>query len=188
MNVEEARALMHEWTESMALRNHMECVAACVTSYAEKLDPEHAERWTVAAILHDFDYEKHPTPEAHPFVGVKKLEELGVDEEIRTAILGHADYSGVPRQTPMAKALFACDELAGFIVAVGKVRPDGLDGMAPKSVKKKLKDKGFAAAVNRDDIRVGIEELGPVAGVDESQHIANCIEAIRERVPDATKH
>ncbi|MEM9064915.1 MAG: HD domain-containing protein [Planctomycetota bacterium] len=179
---------MHDWTGSLALRNHMECVAACVTSYAEKLDSENAERWTVAGLLHDFDYEKHPTAEEHPFVGVKHLESLGVDEEIRTAILGHALYSGVARETPMAKALFACDELAGFIVAVGKVRPDGLDGMAPKSVKKKLKDKGFAAAVSREDIRIGLEELGPMAGVNESEHIANCIEAIRERVPDALMH
>ncbi len=179
MNVDDARALMEEWTESESLRVHMESVAACVAHYARYLEPDHEERWTVAGLLHDFDYEKHPSAEEHPFVGVKKLEELGVDEEIRTAILGHAEYSGVPRETPMAKALFACDELAGFIVACAKVRPSGIADLAPKSVKKKLKDKAFAAAVSREDIAKGLDELGPIAEVDQTQHIQNCIDAIR---------
>lgn len=181
MNTEQARALMHEWTQSEALRQHMECVAACVTHYALQLAPEDSDRWTVAALLHDFDYEKHPTKEEHPFVGVKKLEELGVDDEILQAILGHADYSGVARETPMAKTLFACDELAGFIVACVKVRPNGISDLVPKSVNKKLKVMAFAAAVSRQDIATGIEELGSIMEIDQTKHIQNCIDAMRER-------
>jgi len=164
----------------------MEAVAACMGAYAEKLDAETKDRWVTCGILHDFDYEKHPTKDEHPFVGVRHLESLGVDEEIRTAILGHADYSGVPRQTPMARALFAVDELAGFIVACAKVRPNGISDLAPKSVKKKLKDKAFAAAVNREDIRIGLAELQEIAEVDDTAHIQTCIDAIRDagdRVP-----
>jgi len=175
MTVDEARALMHEWTESPALRGHMEAVAACMGAYAERTAPEDKDRWVVAGLLHDFDYEKRPTEQEHPFVGVKRLEELGVDEEIRRAILGHAQYSGVSRETPMARTLFAVDELAGFIVAVAKVRPNGIADLAPKSVKKKLKDKAFAAAVSREDISQGIEELG----VDQAEHVQVCIDAIR---------
>jgi len=176
MNVEEARSLMREWTESEALRGHMEAVAACMRRYAEQTAPDDADRWEIVGLLHDFDYEKHPTQEEHPFVGVRHLESIGVDEDIRTAILGHAQYSGVPRETPMAKTLFAVDELAGFIVACAKVRPGGVSDMEPKSVKKKLKDKAFAAAVSREDIAQGVEELG----VDQTEHIRTCIEAIRD--------
>jgi predicted hydrolase (HD superfamily) len=130
----------------------------------------------VAGLLHDMDYERHPSQEAgHPFMAVEYLRGLGVDEEILTAILGHAEYSGVARETAMAKALFAVDELAGFIVACAKVRPNGVADLEPSSVKKKLKDKGFAAAVSREDIRTGVAELG----VDEAEHIRTCIEAIR---------
>jgi putative nucleotidyltransferase with HDIG domain len=179
MNVDEARTLMHEWTESEALRIHMEAVAACMGHYAATLEPDQADRWVVCGLLHDFDYEKHPTKEEHPFVGVKELETRGVDEEIRTAILGHAEYSGTPRETPMAKTLFAVDELAGFIVACVKVRPNGIGDLAPKSVKKKLKDKAFAAAVNREEIASGAEDLGAIAGVDMTAHIQNCIDALR---------
>ena len=176
MTVEEARALMHEWTQSPALRVHMEAVAACMGAYADKLDPDQRGRWVVAGLLHDMDYERHPSQEAgHPYVAVEHLRGLGVDEEILTAILGHADYSGVGRATPMAKALYAVDELAGFIVACAKVRPNGVADLEPSSVKKKLKDKGFAAAVSRDDIRTGVAELG----VDETEHIRTCIGAIR---------
>lgn len=184
MNIDQARTLMHEWTQSQALRQHMECVASCVTHYAQKLDPDDSERWTVAALLHDFDYEKHPSKEEHPFVGVKKLKELGVDEGILQAILGHADYSGVARDTPLAKTLFACDELAGFLVACVKVRPNGISDLAPKSVKKKLKDKAFAAAVNRQDIAIGIEELRTIMELDQTQHIQNCIDAMRAHAAD----
>lgn len=184
MTLDEARALMHEWVSSEALRTHMEAVSTCVGAYAEKLDPDDAERWRIAALLHDFDYERYPKLGDHPFVGVKELERLGVDDDIRTAILGHADFSGVPRETPMAKALYACDELAGFIVACCKVRPNGIADLEPKSVKKKLKDRAFAAAVNREDIARGVEELAPVCGVPDTaafttQHIQTCIDAMR---------
>lgn len=176
VTVEEARGLMQEWTQSPALRVHMECVAACMGAYAEKLEPGQRDRWLVAGLLHDMDYERHPSQEAgHPFVAVEHLRGVGVDEEILNAILGHAEYSGVPRETAMAKALFAVDELAGFIVACCKVRPNGVADLEPSSVKKKLKDKAFAAAVSREDIRKGAAELG----VDETQHVRTCIEAIR---------
>jgi putative nucleotidyltransferase with HDIG domain len=179
MQVEEARALMEEWTQSPALRVHMEAVAACMRAYARRLAPEDEERWAVAGLLHDFDYEKHPTREEHPFAGVARLRELGVDEEILTAILGHAEYSGTPRESPMAKALFAVDELAGFIVACVKVRPNGIADLEAGSVRKKLKDKAFAAAVSREDIARGIAELG----VDATEHIQRCIDALRAEAP-----
>jgi predicted hydrolase (HD superfamily) len=147
--------------------------------YAKALDPKQELRWRIAGLLHDFDYEKHPSTEEHPFIGVKHLEQLGIDAEVRTAILAHAEYSGTPRDTPMAKALFAVDELSGFIVACAKVRPDGIASLEPKSVKKKLKDKSFAAAVSREDIQVGSEEIGELMGIDRDAHIANCIGAIR---------
>jgi putative nucleotidyltransferase with HDIG domain len=180
MNLTEARALMHEWVLNPSLRVHMETVSACMGYYAKRLDAANEERWRVAGLLHDFDYEKHPTLDEHPMVGVAHLRTLGVDEEILSAILGHAsERTGVARSTPMAKALYAVDELSGFIVACCKVRPDGAATLEPRSVKKKLKDRSFAAAVNRDDIAVGLSEIGPLAGVDEDQHIGNCIEAIR---------
>ena len=179
MTVDEARALMHQWVSNPALRIHMEAVAACMGFYAAKMEPDQRDRWIVCGLLHDFDYEKHPTKEEHPFVGVKHLESIGVDDEIRTAILGHAEYSGTPRESNMAKALFAVDELAGFIIACCKVRPNGIGDLEPSSVKKKLKDKAFAANVSRDDIAKGGAELGAVLGIDQTQHIANCIEALR---------
>jgi putative nucleotidyltransferase with HDIG domain len=180
MNVDEARALMREWTPNPSLRVHMESVAACMGSYAARLAPDDRERWIVAGLLHDFDYERHPSAEEHPYVGVRHLESLGVDEEIRTAILGHAEYTGTPRETPMAKALFGVDELAGFIVACAKVRPDGLASLQSKSVRKKLKDKSFAAAVSRDDIATGADELAGRSGLELPDHIQTCIDAIRE--------
>ncbi len=176
MIIDEARELMEQWTPSDALRRHMECVAACMGAYAQKLAPQEKERWIVAGLLHDYDYEKHPTKQEHPFVGIEHLRQhTDVDEEIIEAILGHAEYSDTPRVTPMAKALFAVDELAGFIVACCKVRPNGIGDLQPKSVRKKLKDKAFAAAVSRADIQKGIEELG----VDPAEHIQTCIDAIR---------
>ena len=176
MTSDDARRVPHEWVQAPALRVHMECVAACMGAYADKLEPGQRERWVVCGLLHDMDYEKHPSQEAgHPFVAVEHLRSLGVDEKILTAILGHAQYSGTPRTTPMAKALFAVDELAGFIVACCKVRPNGIADLEPSSVKKKLKDRAFAAAVSREDIRTGIAELG----VDETEHIRTCIDAIR---------
>jgi len=176
MTPDDARSLMHEWTDSDALRVHMECVAACMGAYAEKHEPAEKDRWLVAGLLHDMDYEKHPTKDEHPFVGTAHLREhTDVDEGIIEAILGHADYSGTPRTSPMAKCLYAVDELAGFIVACAKVRPNGISDLQPKSVKKKLKDKAFAAAVNRDEIKDGMEALA----VDPTEHIQTCIDAIR---------
>jgi predicted hydrolase (HD superfamily) len=176
MTPDEARTLMHEWTESEALRIHMECVAACMGAYADRHEPDQKDRWLVCGLLHDFDYEKHPTQEEHPMVGVAHLrEQTDVDDEIIDAILGHAEYTGTPRTSAMSKSLFAVDELAGFIVACAKVRPNGIADLAPKSVKKKLKDKAFAAAVSRADITTGIDELG----VDPTEHIQTCIDAIR---------
>jgi putative nucleotidyltransferase with HDIG domain len=175
MTIDEARALMNEWTPNPALRGHMEAVAACMGAYADQLEPAQRDRWVVCGLLHDMDYERHPSRAEHPFVAVEHLRKLGVDEEILTAILGHADYSGTPRATPMAKTLFAVDELAGFIVACCKVRPSGIGDLEPSSVRKKLKDKAFAAAVSREDIRKGIAEMG----VDEARHIQTCIDALR---------
>ena len=169
----DALALFHEWTESDSLRRHGYAVEAAMAGYAEQFG-EDEETWRITGLLHDMDYEKHPSPEEHPFVGVKELEARGYSEAIRTAILGHATYSGVPRETRLARTLFAVDELAGFITAVAYVRPDSLDGMAPRSVKKKLKDKRFAAAVSREDIRQGAEELG----VDLDQHIITVISSM----------
>lgn len=167
---------MHEWVQAEALRHHMECVATCMGAAATKVAPAEASRWIVCGLLHDFDYERHPTQEEHPFVGIAHLKERGdVDEEILQAILGHATYSGTPRTTPMARYLFAVDELAGFIVACCKVRPNGIADLAPKSVKKKLKTLNFAAAVNRDDIAQGVEELEQ----DPTEHIQFCIDSLR---------
>jgi predicted hydrolase (HD superfamily) len=176
ITVDQARALMHEWTASVALRNHMECVAVCMAGYAQRYQPDECDRWIIAGLLHDMDYDKHPTPEEHPFVAVEHLRGRGdIDQEILTAILGHADYSGVERESEMAKVLFAVDELAGFIGACCKVRPNGISDLQPKSVRKKLKDRAFAAAVSREDIRQGIEELD----LDETEHIQACIDALR---------
>ena len=175
MTIDQARKLMNEWTTSPALRIHMESVAACMAAYADQVDPAQRERWIICGLLHDMDDERHPTPAEHPTVGVNHLRQLGVDDEICTAILGHAEYLNVPRVTPMARTLFAVDELAGFIVACCKVRPNGIADLEPSSVRKKQKDKAFAAAVSREDIRKGIAELG----VDETQHIQKCINAMR---------
>ena len=175
MKLDDARAILHEWVANPALRHHMECVAACMGAYAELAAPSERERWMLAGLLHDLDWEKHPTTEEHPRVGVALLRGRGVDEEILHAIMAHAPYTGTARDTPMARHLFAVDELAGFIVACGKVRPDGVATLEPSSVKKKLKNPAFAAAVSRDDIATGIAELG----VGEDEHIARCIAAIR---------
>ena len=182
LSVQQARELMHEWVESPSLRNHMECVACCTRAYALRIAPEEADRWEIAGLLHDMDYERHPSIEEHPFVGVQHLRDRGdVDESILQAILAHADYSGEPRTSPLACHLFACDELAGFIVACSRVIPDGIRDLQLKSVKKKLKNRKFAAAVNRDDITLGAEEIG----VELDEHIQNCIDALvadRERL------
>ena len=179
MNIDQARTLMHEWTTSEALRVHMECVALCTAAYAAKYHADDAaqrERWFVTGLLHDYDYERHPSLDEHPKVGVANLQETtDVDDEMLEAIMGHNPATGVPRTSDLAKSLFAVDELAGFIVACSKGRPKGISDMLAKSVKKKLKDKAFAAAVSRADISLGIEELG----VDQTEHIDFCIDAIR---------
>jgi predicted hydrolase (HD superfamily) len=134
--------------------------------------------YTTTALLHDFDYERHPTLDEHPFVGVRELERLGWPEELRTAILGHAEYSGVPRVTHLAKSLFACDELAGFLTACSLVKPTkAIADVEVKSVRKKMKDKAFARGVNRADILQGAAELG----VELDAHIAFCLEAMKKR-------
>ncbi len=176
MSPDEARTLMHEWVKSRALRQHMECVAACMGAFCDG-DEAERDRWIIAGLLHDFDYEKHPSQEEHPFVGVAHLRKhTDVGDGIIETILGHAPYSGVPRETAMARTLFAVDELAGFIVACALLRPTGLEGMAAKSVRKKLRTKTFAAAVSREDIQLGAEELGAELG----PHIDRCIAAIAD--------
>jgi putative nucleotidyltransferase with HDIG domain len=166
---------MTEHTQSESLRNHMRAVEAAMRFYARKFG-EDEEKWAVVGLLHDFDYEKHPTPEEHPFVGVKILQEKGYPEEITRAILSHADYSGVKPESNMEKALVAVDELTGFIVAVALVRPSrSLMDVKVKSVKKKMKSKAFAANVSREDIENGAEMLG----LTLEEHIQNVIEAMQ---------
>lgn len=171
---QDALTLFHSWTEGDSLRRHAYAVEAAMAAYAQHLGEEE-ELWRITGLLHDMDYEKHPTQDEHPFVGVAVLKEAGYPAEVTDAILGHATYSGTPRETLLAKALFACDELAGFITACGYVRPTNLEGLTPRSVKKKLKDKAFAAAVSRDDIRQGVEELG----VELDEHIARVISGMQ---------
>lgn len=175
VNRESAWQLLCEYTQSESLRKHMLAVEACMRAYARKLGGDQ-DQWGITGLLHDFDYEKYPTPQEHPFVGNKVLEERGYPEELRRAILSHADYSGVKRETPMEKALFACDELAGFITATALVKPSkSLAEVDAKSVRKKMKDKAFARSVSRDDIINGAADLG----VDLDEHITFCIEAMK---------
>lgn len=175
---DEAWDLLNEYTQSESLIKHALCVEASMRAYARHFG-EDEEKWGITGLLHDFDYEKYPeydteAKSGHPYEGVKILKEQGYDQDMLDAILGHAEYTGTPRETMIAKALFAVDELSGFVMAVAYVRPEKLDGMKPKSVKKKLKDKAFAAAVSRDDISQGVEELG----VDTDEHIARVIDAL----------
>jgi len=175
MNRQEAWDLMTEHTKSQNLRKHMLAVEAAMRFYAKKFG-EDEEKWAVVGLLHDFDYELHPTPEEHPFVGVKILKEKGYPEEITRAILSHADYSGVVPESNMEKSLFAADELSGFIVAVSLVRPSkSILDLKVKSVKKKLKTKAFAANVSREDIQKGAEMLG----LTIEEHIQNVIDAMK---------
>jgi putative nucleotidyltransferase with HDIG domain len=154
----------------------MLAVEAAMRAYARRFG-EDEEMWGITGLLHDMDYEKHPTPDEHPMVGVRELESRGYPEEVIHAIKGHADYLDVPRDTLMSKTLYAVDELSGFIVACALMRPEGLENMKAKSVRKKMKQKSFAAAVNRDDIVRGAEELG----VDLNEHIEFVAYALRER-------
>ena len=147
------------YTKSEALLRHALAVEASMRFYARKLG-EDEELWSVVALLHDFDYEMHPTLDRHPQDGAPILREEGYPDEVVEAVLSHAEHLSMPRDTPLKKALFACDELSGFVHAVGLVRPTGLDGLEPKSVKKKLKQPSFAAGVHRDEVYAGAEELG----------------------------
>ena len=178
---DDAWKLLCEYTQSDSLRKHMLAVEACVRAYARKHGADEA-LWGLAALLHDFDYERwpnndHAADKEHPAEGAKILRELGYSEEITRAILSHADYSGVTRQSPLEHTLFACDELAGFLIACTYVRPSkSILDLEVDSVKKRLKDKAFARGVSRDDVRKGAEELG----IPLEEHIAFCIAALRE--------
>jgi putative nucleotidyltransferase with HDIG domain len=171
--------LLTEFTQSESLRKHALAVEACMRAASRKYgdgSPEAEELWGVVGLIHDFDYEKYPTAEEHPYKGNEILKERGYSEEIRRAIMSHAEYSGVSRDTPMEKSLFACDELAGFITAVALIKPSkSLADVDVKSVRKRMKDKAFARKVNRDDIINGAKDLG----VDLDEHIGFCIEALK---------
>ena len=176
---ETAWGLLTEFTQSESLRKHALAVEACMRAYARKFaagSAEQEELWGVVGLLHDFDYEKYPSLDDHPYKGNEILKERGYPEEIRKAIMSHAEYTGVTRDTPMEKALFACDELAGFITAVALIKPGkSLAEVDTKSVRKRMKDKAFARKVNRDDIVNGAAGLG----VDLEEHITFCIEALK---------
>jgi putative nucleotidyltransferase with HDIG domain len=176
LNRKESWELLCEWTESDSLRQHMLAVETAMRAYAQKFG-EDEEKWGITGLLHDMDYEKHPTPAEHPMVGVQELERRGYPEDVLEAIKGHADYLDVPRETLLAKTLYAVDELSGFVTACALVRPEGLDGLKAKSVRKKMKQKSFAAAVNREDIVRGAGELG----VDLNEHIDFVAAALREK-------
>ena len=184
----QALATLHEWTKGESLRKHAMAVSVCTEAYglmeAQRLElsgdeaAELVELYASAGLLHDMDYEKHPTREEHPFVGVKHLREQGWPESVLHAILAHADYSGTPRESHLDKALFACDELAGFLTACALVKPSkSILDVEVAGVKKKMKDKAFARAVMREDITGGAELLG--LSVDE--HVGNCLKAMKAR-------
>lgn len=176
---EAAWELLTEFTQSESLRKHALAVEACMRACSRKYfdgSPEAEELWSVVGLIHDFDYEQWPSAEEHPYKGNAILKERGYSDEIRRAIMSHAEYSGVSRDTAMEKALFACDELAGFITAVALIKPSkSLAEVDVKSVRKRMKDKAFARKVNRDDIINGAKDLG----VDLDEHIAFCIEALK---------
>jgi putative nucleotidyltransferase with HDIG domain len=180
---DDATTLLEEWVQSESLRRHCLAVATAMEAYAQR-GGEDPERWFVVGLLHDMDYERFPDMDdqenGHPRSGMKELEARGVDPEIVRAIASHADFMGVPRESPMEKTLYAVDELSGFLLACAYVRPQGLEGLTPKSVKKKLRQPSFAAAVNREDVRAGAEELG----VDFDEHVAFVIAALNERADE----
>jgi putative nucleotidyltransferase with HDIG domain len=176
MDREQAWQIVCEYVQSEALRRHALAVETCVVAYARKLGEDEV-KWSITALLHDFDWEIHPQAPDHPMKGEPILASRGVDEEIRRAILSHANYSGVPRVSVLEKTLFACDELAGFLTAISYVKPGrSIHEVDVPSVRKKMKDKAFARAVSRDDIVNGAQELG----VDLDEHIAFCIQAMKE--------
>jgi putative nucleotidyltransferase with HDIG domain len=174
---EEAWRLLCEWTQSDSLRKHALGVEAGMRYYARE-QGEDEELWGVTGLLHDLDYERHPELDTgHPRIALEELRKRGYPDELIEAVAGHADFLGVPRVTPMAKTLYAVDELSGFIAACAMVRPTGIHGLSPKSVKKKLKQPSFAAGVNRKDVRRGAEELG----VDFDEHVRRVVAAMEER-------
>jgi putative nucleotidyltransferase with HDIG domain len=180
MNRESALAIVEEYVSNENLIRHMLAVESAMRFYAEKLDQD-PEQWGITGLLHDFDWEIHPTMEEHPQAGVPILQEKGVPEEIIQAILSHADHTGVPRTTIMEKGLYACDEITGLITAVALVRPSrSLDDLKVKSVKKKWKDQRFAAGANREEIAQGAEDFG----VELWEHVGNVILAMRTIGPD----
>lgn len=174
MNRQEALAIVHKYIENPNLVKHMLAVEAAMRFYARKYGQDE-EKWAVTGLLHDFDWEIHPNMEEHPLAGEPILRQYGVPEEIIRAVLSHADHTGITRETLMEKALFACDEVTGLITAVVLVRPSrALYDLKPKSVKKKWKDKSFAAGANREEMEQGAEELG----IDLWEHVANVIKAM----------
>ncbi len=174
---DEAWTLLAEWTESESLRRHMLAVEAAMRAYAPRFDGD-VELWGLTGLLHDLDYERYPNLEdGHPRHAIRELERRGYPPQLVRAVASHADFLGVSRESPMERTLYAVDELCGFILAVAYVRPDGLVGMTPKSVKKKLKQPSFAAAVGREELRQGAEELG----VDFDEHLAIVIGALQAR-------
>lgn len=175
-NRNECLSILKEYTKSDSLLKHAFAVEACVKAYAEKFN-EDINFWSCIALLHDFDYEMFPSENEHPYKGSEILKEKGFSDEFRKAILSHADYTGVKRETLLEKTLYACDELAGFITAVTYVRPNkSIEEVEVKSVKKKMKDKAFAKAVSREDIKHGAEELG----IELDEHIQFCINAMKK--------
>jgi putative nucleotidyltransferase with HDIG domain len=181
---DEAWTLLTEWVESPSLRRHCLAVEAAMRAYAERRG-EDAELWGVAGLLHDMDYERFPdAATGHPRMALAELESRGYPPELVRAVASHADYLDVPRETPMEKTLYAVDELSGFLVACAAVRPEGIHGLTPKSVKKKLKQPSFAAAVNREDIRRGVEDLD----VELDDHIAFVVGALEARADELELH
>jgi putative nucleotidyltransferase with HDIG domain len=176
---DQAWETLTRYTKSESLRRHALAVESSTRWYARHFG-EDEELWGVVALLHDFDYELHPTLDQHPQDGAPILREEGWPEEVIEAVLSHAEHLGLPRDTPLKKTLFACDELSGFVHACGLVRPTGIDGLEPKSVKKKLKQPSFAAGVHRDEVYAGAELLG----IDLDEHIANVIEALQPVAPE----
>jgi putative nucleotidyltransferase with HDIG domain len=176
---ERAWETLTKYTQSEALRRHALAVEESTAWYARHFD-EDEQLWRVVALLHDFDYEIHPTLDKHPQDGAPILRDEGYPEEVIEAVLSHAEHLGMPRDTPLKKTLFACDELSGFVHACGLVRPTGLDGLEPKSVKKKLKQPSFAAGVHRDEVYAGAEGLG----IDLDEHIRNVVEALQPIAPE----
>jgi putative nucleotidyltransferase with HDIG domain len=180
MTRDDAWCLLTEFTLSESLRKHALSVEACLRAYARKFG-EDEDLWGLVGLIHDFDYEKYPTAEDHPFKGSEILKERGVSEEIRRAILSHASYSGVPRESLLEKTLFACDELAGFITAAALIKPNkSLAEVDAKSVRKRMKDKAFARSVSREDIINGAAAMG----VDLDEHITFCIDAMKTIAPE----